>query len=139
MFEEKDAISGTYSIGIGIVATESTLEWPYDNPYLYVSCFGASGDNPLFAIVISWHEYLGNENPEVSWRLNEESASTERWFLVGDDGVRTTEPRQLVLDLLRADKITARVHRDFSDSLTAMWLVEGFAEAYKPVEEACGQ
>lgn len=44
-----------------------------------------------------------------------------------------------VNDLLRAEKITVRVRRDFAEDLTAIWHPAGFAEAYKPLAEACNK
>ena len=104
-------------------------------PYIDVSCV----DNSLLLVSITWGEFLGFDDRRVDWRVNDEPSSTETWPLSGDDEVYTPGVSQKLSDLLRADKVTARVHRDSSSNLTAEWEPEGFAEVYQPIYEACKQ
>ncbi len=138
-FETTDPISDMHDTVIALRASESTLEFPYEDPLIWVVCQTPSRGDPLLGVIISWEEYLGSDDTIVDWRVNDEPVSTREWVLVGDDTTLSFDTDRIVSDLLRADTITARVHRSFSNSLTAVWNVEGFAEAYKPVEEACKQ
>lgn len=138
--EETDPIDDTTSIAIKLKASESALEFPNSSPVLQVMCATRpAGEDPIEAVAIGWGVYLGQENVKVDWRVDEHKAKSRHWGVVGDDGIVTFNQSWALKDLERADKITVRVHRDFSESLTAIWHVEGFAEAYKPVEEACKQ
>ena len=139
LMKDTDPITDSESTSIWLRATESTSGFPYEDPLIFVGCqIPPLGDVIWHAIVIS-EEYLGLDDPIVDWRVNGESALTSTWQLAGDNAIISPDAKQIVSDLLRADKITARVYRDFAESITAVWHPVGFSEAYKPVEEACGQ
>ena len=81
---------------------------------------------------------MGSEDWTVAaWRVDGEEAKIGTWDLLGDDTIKARNPSQLIRDLQEAEKIAALVHREFAESITAVWYPEGFAEAYKPVEETC--
>ena len=137
-----DAIDDTTVVGTALVASESSLEFPHDNPGIGVICHRPSSDEPIVVILVNWREYLGSDEfLEVDWRVNSEAASTKSWFSNGSNLAGPVGPaiEQAIRDLLRAEKITVRIHRDFAESITAVWHPAGFAEAYKPVAAACGQ
>ena len=133
--DKRDPISDERIIFAMLLASDGT--WPsYQTPpFISVSCT----DDSFLSVSIVWGEFLGFDDRRVDWRVNDEPSSTESWELVGDDSVHALGVSQKLSDLLRADKITARVHRDSTSSLTAEWDTEGFAEVYRPVYEACGQ
>ena len=56
-----------------------------------------------------------------------------------DEAIAKDKAYREVNDLLRAEKITVRIHRDFAESITAVWHPAGFAAAYQPVAAACGK
>lgn len=133
-----DAITDAKSVGTILKASESTLDFPYDDPTLLVVCRAPSRRLGIF---VEWGEHLGSGSLlEVAWRVNSERPSNHGWFRSGDS-IATVGSEQLqdetIQDLLRAEKITARVKRDFAESITAVWHPAGFAEAYKPVADAC--
>ena len=134
--EYTDPISDNRLISIGLYASESTGVLD-KNPMLLVGCLIQSPGEISSRANINWDAYLGSDDPIVAWRVDDEEASTSTWDLLGDDVTSSPEIEQIVSDLLRANKITIRVYRDFAESLTAVWYVEGFAEAYKQVEEGC--
>ena len=133
--DSRDPISDERIIFAMLLASDGT--WPsYQTPpYISVSCTASS----FLSVSIHWGEFLGFDDRRVDWRINDEHASTETWWLIGDDSVYAIEVSPKISDLLRADKISARVHRDSTSSLTAEWDTEGFAEVYRPVYEACNQ
>lgn len=137
-----DAIDDTTVVGTALVASESRLEFPYDNPGIGVICHRPSFDEPIVVILVNWREYLGSDEfLEVDWRVNSEAASTKSWVSSGSNLAGPVGPaiEQAIRDLLRAEKITVRVRRDFAENLTAVWHPAGFAAAYKPVAAACGK
>ena len=131
----RDPISDAHFISALLRASDSTLSRYQTPPYISVSCV----DDSLLIVSITWGEFLGFDDRRVDWRVNDEPSSTETWSLVGDDSVYAPGVSQKLSDLLRADKVTARVHRDSSSNLTAEWEPEGFAEVYQPIYEACKQ
>ncbi len=88
---------------------------------------------------IEWGEFLGSDDLIIDWRVDSKRAASPRvWRLSGDNSTALLiEPSTYLRDVGRAEKITARVKRDFAESITAVWHPVGFAEAYKPVAEAC--
>ena len=131
--DNRDPISDEHFISALLQDRESRASRYQIYPYISVSCV----NNSVLLISIEWGEFLGFDDREVDWRVNDEPASTETWALVDDDSVYAPGVSQKLSDLLRADKITARVHREASSSLTAEWDTEGFAEVYKTVYDAC--
>ena len=141
LFEESDPITDLRVFGIGLQAAESTVEFPYDAPQIAVYCQDFPREAPETRVVIFWQEHLGSGHTDIDWRVDNERPRTRSWD-IRDDGTApssSTAVRNIIEDLRRAHKISARVHRDFAESLTAVWEPEGFEEAYKPVEEACRQ
>ena len=135
--DEKDPISDSTMISILLKASD--FEFSGQSPVIQAFCLEAPGDGTsLLGVAIDWGQFLGLDDPRVDWRVDDAEAKTWKWNLIGESGI-TTQTGLLLADLKRANKITARVHRDFAESLTAVWHPEGFAEAYKPVEEACKQ
>lgn len=134
-----DAIDDSGFLTVRLQASESTLTFPYDDPWLSVGCVNPSSENSQIVIIILWDDYLGSGNPRVDWRVDSEPAKTTIWIRNSDDATAKGDPRQEVNDLLRAEKITVRVRRDFAEDLTAIWHPAGFAEAYKPLDEACNK
>ncbi len=140
--EYVDPITDAKSLSISLLAGENNSEISSGEPILAVGCAILSEGDRSPVILINWRAYLGSDSAaEVEWRVNDDRPKSETWLAVNE----TTGPRgdiskmMVVEDLHRASKITARVHRDFAESLTAVWYPEGFTEAYKPVEEACKQ
>ena len=133
-----DAIDDRGFLTVKLQASESTLTFPYDDPWLSVGCVNPSSDNSQIAILILWDEYLGSGNPRVDWRVDSKPARTDIWK-GADEAIAKDKAYREVNDLLRAEKITVRVRRDFAENLTAIWHPAGFAAAYKPVAAACGK
>lgn len=133
-----DAIDDRGFHTVKLQATESTLTFPYDDPWLSVGCVNPNSDNSQIAILILWDEYLGSGNPRVDWRVDSKPARSAIWR-GADEAIAKSKAYREVNDLLRAEKITVRVHRDFAENLTAIWHPAGFAEAYQPVAAACGK
>ena len=136
-FVDTDPITDEKETVITLVASESTLEFPYDDPLLFVQCRNLPRSGPVLWVSISWNAYIGSRST-VEWRVNSETASEELWRSFGDSFTSSHKPKQIVSDLGQADKITARVTGSVA-SYTAIWHPEGFAEAFKPVASACGQ
>lgn len=132
--DKKDPISDERIIFALLRASDRRLSRHQTSPSIVVAC-----ENNVLEVAIYWGEFLGFSDLKVDWRVNDEPASTETWSLFGDDSVYAPEVSQKLSDLLRADKITARVHRDSSSSLTAEWEPEGFAKDYQTIYEACKQ
>ena len=144
-----DAISDARSVGIKLKATESDGD---TLPNIWVTCF-ANRNAPIVRLHIDWGEFLGSDNPEIAWRVDNNTASSKIWRLDGSSLVAplpdvTWRSGEMVVkdvdpfikDLRSADKITARVHFYLirsPESITAIWHPVGFAEAYKPVAAAC--
>ena len=152
----KDPMTDEGSAGIALESSESTPEYSLDEARLFVGCPDTSADAATVSIIIGWNEYLETSNEIlqgqlfVDWRVDgEDSTSWWAWDVINDTGTMATtsevseeyNPLRLIEDLKRAEKITARVYHGsgWDKELTAVWYVEGFAEAYKPVEEACKQ
>ena len=130
-----DPITDKKETVISLQASESTLEFPYDDPLLLVQCRNLPRSGDVLWVTIAWDAYLGSYS-RVEWRVNSETASEELWRSFGDSFTVSSKPGQVVSDLGRAAKITARVSSPVG-SYTAIWHPDGFTEAYKPVEEAC--
>ena len=130
VFENKDAISDVRSVSLQLQASESR---GFDaTPFLVVSCFGQHLSESNLRASIYWNAFLGFDDPRVDWRVDAGGYSTKIWELSGSgDDTYAPRAKPIVSDLLRADKITVRVHREFAESLTAVWQVEGFTDAYK--------
>ena len=137
--EYQDPIDDSLAISIKLQASESTLGFPYDNPWLGVVCIELSGDRSGIGMFIEWGEFLGSDDLIIDWRVDSKRAASPRvWRLSGDNSTTLLfEPSTYLRDIGRAEKITARVKRDFAESITAVWHPTGFAEAYKPVAAAC--
>lgn len=141
MEEYTDPISDSVVKAAILQASESDLSFPYDDhrPAIFVMCLVGKDKDPAIWLSIGWHEYLGSDDKILFWRVDSEDATMATWPLFGDNSVVNYSPSQLIEDLTRADKITARVHRDFAEAITAVWHPAGFAEAYKPLDAACGK
>lgn len=120
-------------------------EEPVPIPVIEVQCAPLPGQSTPLTLSIDWKEYLNPAHSEVAWQVDNASASTEKWRIVKR---RTTPPPELldgfIADLKRASKITVRgyFHPWTSTSLTyrtAGFDPAGFAEAYKPLDEACNK
>lgn len=139
--EHTDPISDSVVKAVTLKASESDLSFPYDDhhPLITVMCLVGKDKDPAIWLAILWHEYLGSDDKILFWRVDREDAAMTTWTLFDDNSVVNYSPSQLIEDLTRADKITARVRRDFAENLTAIWHPAGFAEAYKPLAEACNK
>ena len=128
--EDTDPITDQRSVTLLLWASES--RGPNWDPHLVVICLSQHLSESNLLAGIYWHTFLGFDDPRVEWRVDDGGYSTGIWELSGS-GEATYSPRAkpIVSDLLRADKITVRVNREFSGSLTAVWQVEGFTDAYK--------
>ena len=129
--EDTDPITDARSVSLLLRASESTGFYDL-MPYLSVICLGQHLSESNLLAGVYWHTFLGFDDPVVDWRVDSGVASTGIWELSGS-GETTYAPRAkpIVSDLLRADKITARVNSGPSGSLTGVWQVEGFTDAYK--------
>ena len=95
----KDLMNDTSTLLIGLQASESTLEPPYEDPMMMVACPSEYRGEGLVLVVINWDKYLGPDNPKVDWRVNSESPTTTRWLSVGDIGTAHFKPNEAVADL----------------------------------------
>lgn len=138
--EFTDATNGNRFLTIQLNASASSLDFPYNEPYLSVGCINSSNGNSRISMLISWDDaYIGSDDPLVDWRADGEIARRSRWMKTSEDGVGKLIHGQEVNGLLQAEKITVQLERDFTEPITAVWHPAGFAEAYKPVAAACGQ
>ncbi len=137
----KDPIDDGAFLTIQLQATESTLDFPYDEPRLSVGCRQFPGVSVGIGMIVLWDAYVGSGPMEVDWRVNGEAAKTTYWLGRDEATIlpisHELDNESLLTDLRRADKITLRLRRDFAESITAIWHPVGFAEAYKPVAAAC--
>ena len=136
--EEIDQITDAKATLITLSATESTIELPHEGPHIVISCVTSPASSPVRGIYIKWYSHLGNGNANVDWRVDDERAETREWVIF-DQGTALMNRSWPLRDLQKAEQITARVHRNFAESITAVWHTGGFSEAYRPVEEACKQ
>ena len=142
-FVNTDPITDKKDTVITLRASQSDLEFPYEDPVIFVQCRNLSQGGPILWVTIFWDAYIDSYF-KLEWRVDSETVSEDLrpseqpWRLLGDSTTVSSKPEQIVSDLSRADKITARVSST-AGVYTAIWHPEGFAEAYKPVEEACKQ
>lgn len=106
-----------------------------DTPTLVLRC----RDNRT-EVYINWSDYLGSENPIVSYRTGDDEMKRRRWNLSTDN--RATffpgSDIQLIRELAQADRFVARVTPYSESPVTAVFELEGLAEHIGKLQAACG-
>ncbi len=99
-------------------------------------------------VFVDWGEYLNDEQPTVTTRLDSSAPSTFRWTRSSDKlgsvyspsgtkKAREQKVAEFARQLLYAKKISARVIPRGTSAVTAVFDLSGVAEALRPVREAC--
>ncbi len=99
-------------------------------------------------VFVDWGEYLNDEQPTVTTRLDSSAPSTYRWTRSSDKlgsvyspsgtkNAREQRVAEFARQLLYARKLSARVIPRGTSAVTAVFDLSGVAEALRPVREAC--
>lgn len=108
---------------------------------LVLRCAGNATD-----MYIGWQDYLGSDNIRVTHRVGKDEAESLMWSL-STDNEATFYPRNVQKHLLRMIEIeqsssgqqfVARTTPYNESPTTAIWNLDGLAEAIVPLREACG-
>ncbi len=108
---------------------------------LVLRCSGNSTE-----IYINWQDYLGSDNVRVTHRIGSDDAESLVWSL-STSNEATFYPRseqELLLRMIEIEqsssgqKFVARTTPYNESPTTAIWNLDGLAEAIVPLREACG-
>ena len=98
----------------------------------------SSGETEAY---INWHDYLGNDDTvSVTSRIGSGDAKTSAWGNSTDNQgtfFRDGGTRQFIGSLMEADSFVARTTPYNESPVTAVWDLDGLAEAVMPLREAC--
>jgi len=101
-------------------------------------------------LMINWESYLGIDDPNVTWRIDDAPARTYKWtistveyditffppYLYGSG--ETPVPLTFITKLMEADQLIARVEPYMGPSITAFFDLTGMENAVEGVRSACG-
>ena len=107
-------------------------------PYMAVSC-----DEGHTSLYVVWRLYLGTNDPEVTYRIDDAPAETRRWTIRTFDTSDTSFPGSqasvlaFINELLKADKLMVSTPYKRT-SITAAFDLTGMENAVEGVRAACG-
>lgn len=89
-------------------------------------------------IYINWNDYLGSE-AQVLTRVGTNTAETANWSMSTDSkGTFHRNPENFIRELLETNKLVAQTTPYGESPVTAIFNLEGIANAIKPLRETCG-
>ena len=101
----------------------------------------------LTGLGISWGSYLGMDDPDVTYRIDDAPAETRQWTISSTDYEGTFFPYSsrkdpstlaFIQKLMEADQLIARVDPYMGASITAIFDLTGIENALEEVRAACG-
>lgn len=107
-----------------------------DQPILYIRCRGGTTD-----LYIDWHDYIAGSTHRVTIRLDRGATTRARMWVLSRSNVATFYPESpvgLLQELMEARLLFVEAEPYNTASVTAVFGLEGLADAIRPLRAACG-
>lgn len=135
----QDPIDDALSTFVGIADTEAD-EFAFEPATLIVGCFEGQ-----FAVLVSGMPFTLFENElDVEYRFDEETALADKWLIVDDGGFDTAvaapKPREFASRLRGAETLVVRGTSNTDDTATVKFELDGlFDTPVQPNIDHCGE
>ena len=135
----RDPIDDALSTFVGIVDSEVD-EFAFEQAALIVGCFEGQ-----FAVLVSGMPFTLFENElDVEYRFDDETAFADKWLIVDDGGFDTAiaapKPHEFAARLRRAETLVVRGTSNTDDTATVKFELDGlFDTPVQPNIDHCGE
>ena len=135
----QDPIDDALATFVGVIDSEAD-EFAFEPATLVVGCFEGR-----FAVLVSGMPFTLLENElDVEYRFDDETAFADKWLIVDDGGFDTAvavpKPREFAARLRAADTLVVRGTSNTNDTATAQFKLAGLFETpVQPNLDHCGE
>ena len=135
----QDPIDDALSTFVGVVDSEAD-EFAFEQATLIVGCFEGQ-----FAVLVSGMPFTLFENElDVEYRFDDETAFADKWLIVDDGGFDTAiaapKPREFAARLREAETLVVRGTSNTDDTATVKFELDGlFDTPVQPNIDRCGE
>lgn len=135
----QDPIDDALTTFVGVIDSEAD-QFAFEPATLIIGCFEGQ-----FAVLVSGMPFTLLENElDVEYRFDEETAFADKWLIVDDGGFDTAvaapNPREFAARLRAADTLVVRGTSNTEDTATAQFKLAGLFETpVQPNLDYCGE